>query len=745
MSATTTLFTGLRTPSSFSAHRANRDAPESMETYRIPQHRQPSAPPPTPVTATASRPPPLALSASSSAAPGPLTAPVHSRMAGQAAARGISIDVALRSAKGPGTGRRWPASPGRTPTSASFPRARGLTVAILNGDGELYAESAPVTPNATGLKATAPAVPTLELVSSPGLPTPASATPSAAAATPRLQEKILCRYYHTAGMTCTSSPCRFVHKVDVPPATAVTAALSAIPLLSSREETPDPTSGTFAAAQASALAHPALLQIEGGVQIAAGEPVSVQTETGAEVGFVYKMSGGGKGPAGKGRLKYRTVPCKDYAVGSCDYGDEYCSFIHDPTNLYDEEKHGKKEKEPALSPRTPRSARPRLPKKADASPPADALLTPALEYALPAPLANPPRRRLKAASEFPPVAEDWTAHENAVQLQVQTDIPPTLEEDYPHNIGYPWSPEWHGAGMWVTPSPVSEYSPYFSHTFKEGEYNAPYSPYQWGGEEHSPVPFPVLDEYAPFWAQGYGLGILRPPLSPDMAGKQYWRTRPCHFWIKSGGRECPQGDVCRFQHILPPSGRLPSPRYGPHAKSVPCKFYNTAEGCLRSDAACPFAHVRTVPEGQHLPKPTPFRTRPCRHFQAGRCAMGAACHFAHVDPSAAKGTRAPPATPVTPATPYIDVARRIAAARSAGIEERERERVYAASAPASASCARFPEWRGMTERALAAACEVLRAKASVEGSVESDGEGDDAELEIVTACSRPSTRSSRSV
>jgi hypothetical protein len=35
------------------------------------------------------------------------------------------------------------------------------------------------------------------------------------------------------------------------------------------------------------------------------------------------------------------VPCRDFALRNCPYG-EYCSFIHDPQNLYDEEKHAKK-------------------------------------------------------------------------------------------------------------------------------------------------------------------------------------------------------------------------------------------------------------------------------------------------------------------------------------------------------------------------------------------------------------------
>lgn len=29
-------------------------------------------------------------------------------------------------------------------------------------------------------------------------------------------------------------------------------------------------------------------------------------------------------------------------------------------------------------------------------------------------------------------------------------------------------------------------------------------------------------------------------------------------------------------------------------------------------------------------KPRPWRTRPCRHYQVGKCTLGEACHFAHV-------------------------------------------------------------------------------------------------------------------
>ncbi|GMK56661.1 hypothetical protein CspeluHIS016_0305010 [Cutaneotrichosporon spelunceum] len=798
------LFSGFRVPTSFSAHRASRDAPESMEPYRIPQYRPPWAPPPTPTTGTTGKARPARLALSSKAvAPAPLTAPVRSRMAGQAAGRGISIDVGLgRGEKGPTTGRRWPASPGRTPTSAGFPRARGLTVALLTGGGELYAESAPVTPSVAGLTVASPAVPALELGSSPGLPAPAT-TP---VTTPR-QEKILCRFYHTAGMTCTSSPCRFVHKIEVPPGPA-TASLSAVPLLSPETHTPDPTSGTFAAAQASALAQaqPAFLQIDGTVQITPGEAVALQTEAGAELGFVYKMSGGGKGPAGKSRLKYRTVPCKDFATGMCAYGDEYCSFIHDPENRYDEAKHGKKEQH------TPSSKPKKLWRKAEASPPADAILTPPLGHdvvvsysALPAPrLAPAPRGRPPPEARFvsdpAPAPAEWEAPAPApaqeTALQVHTNIPPTLDEDYPLNMSHPRSPGRHG--VWV-PSP-DEYLPFFPLPNYDGyEPAAPLNPSLVWGVPQDAAPRSVFPLVSPDEIWGYGLG--------SSLGRQYWRTRPCQFWVSSGGRTCPHGETCRFQHVLPRRRRPASPQ-SPHAnaknvKTVPCRFFNSAEGCTRSDAQCPFVHVRVLPEGQHLPKPVPYRTRPCRHFQAGRCAMGSACHFAHVtDPTAVQGSPAPPPTPVTPSKPFlVDMGRRIAVSRAGGaaggvddgegdgwerdqpgenrenqegVEEGEGaggegEKERSNSAPAASAhyatlvavvfacpwqetgqCTgcdvhEAHEARGLTESALAAACEVLRAKASAQSSaVESDDDDDDG-LEIVTAPSRPSTRSSRSV
>lgn len=69
-------------------------------------------------------------------------------------------------------------------------------------------------------------------------------------------------------------------------------------------------------------------------------------------------------------------------------------------------------------------------------------------------------------------------------------------------------------------------------------------------------------------------------------------------------------------------------------QTLPCKFFNSALGCTNGDT-CAFLHKLVVPtSAQLVDKPRPWRTRPCRHFQYGRCTLGPACHFAHVyDPS----------------------------------------------------------------------------------------------------------------
>lgn len=71
-----------------------------------------------------------------------------------------------------------------------------------------------------------------------------------------------------------------------------------------------------------------------------------------------------------------------------------------------------------------------------------------------------------------------------------------------------------------------------------------------------------------------------------------------------------------------------------HVRTLPCKFYNSAGGCHNGDD-CDFLHQLVVPPSVPLvDKPRPWRTRPCRHWQLGKCKLGDACHFAHVlDPA----------------------------------------------------------------------------------------------------------------
>jgi hypothetical protein len=98
---------------------------------------------------------------------------------------------------------------------------------------------------------------------------------------------ILCKFYHTPGLTCTSRPCRFVHEFD--------------------PGSPIPTPQTASLAKA----------IGGSTDV-------------VELVEQFPMSGGGSGPGSKhSKEKYRTVKCRDWdARGECPYG-EFCSFLHD--------------------------------------------------------------------------------------------------------------------------------------------------------------------------------------------------------------------------------------------------------------------------------------------------------------------------------------------------------------------------------------------------------------------------------
>ncbi|OCF34640.1 hypothetical protein I316_03682 [Kwoniella heveanensis BCC8398] len=305
-----------------------------------------------------------------------------SRFASTAAARGISIAPSL--SKGgafrsiwsagivPSSSSGWispapalasatarPPGSAKTPTTANSIRSptvgsaaevakhRGLSIAVLKEDGQGVI---PITPglgsSTPGLKSPlgglkSPEVKVLRGLDSAALAGSNSAkstgVPDTAGSGSSKKEIILCKFYHTPGLTCTSRPCRFVHNlssIGIAPSTGVpsSALLSTSTLLSPRQ-TPDPTSGTFAQAQMRApAASGKSLRLRVGENlenVLPGERVVVEDENGEEiVGQVFLMSGGGKGAMGKSREKWKTVPCKDFAEGHCPYGD-YCSFIHD--------------------------------------------------------------------------------------------------------------------------------------------------------------------------------------------------------------------------------------------------------------------------------------------------------------------------------------------------------------------------------------------------------------------------------
>lgn len=70
---------------------------------------------------------------------------------------------------------------------------------------------------------------------------------------------------------------------------------------------PDPSIGVFANAQQSAATHALTLQNLDLQDVVPGETVVLADQTGEDVvGQIYIMSGGGKGPAGKSKTKYRS-------------------------------------------------------------------------------------------------------------------------------------------------------------------------------------------------------------------------------------------------------------------------------------------------------------------------------------------------------------------------------------------------------------------------------------------------------
>ncbi|ORX36353.1 hypothetical protein BD324DRAFT_490479 [Kockovaella imperatae] len=252
---------------------------------------------------------------------------------------------------------------GRSITSATS-RPRGLQVAILNDSKqELIIGDLPIH-GGNPLKS-----PVSILNSNPQGATDQQGSGSDS----RRREIILCRYYHTPGLTCTSRPCRFVHALEtkyLPTSTGQVPSTAPVALRLVSPKVQDPTGGIFAKAQSSTksprstwrnsmpssgisgIARPLLASpiLSSSAQVGAsddslsiaeiqdsqkifasmepGQRVVLATEDGVQLnGTVFLMSGGGKGAVGKSKAKYKTVGCKDYAAGYCPYGD-YCSFIH---------------------------------------------------------------------------------------------------------------------------------------------------------------------------------------------------------------------------------------------------------------------------------------------------------------------------------------------------------------------------------------------------------------------------------
>ncbi|RXK41408.1 hypothetical protein M231_01313 [Tremella mesenterica] len=255
-----------------------------------------------------------------------------SRLSNTASAKGLSIVPAL--SKGlrhsviglPGThsiwspsltgglGRGWISPALGSARSVGSASRRGLSVAVVTDGGELIAET-PATPGLGPRR---------------GSVISETSVNESAKIDPKAKEIILCRYYHTPGLTCTSRPCRFVHSLE-----GVVPQSAKLPIDKYRMLSPlktpglDPTGGIFAQAQMTPRDNDSTEMLK---DAEPGETVIRPSDEGEVVGQVFLMSGGGKGPVGKSKSKFKTVKCNDYQEGHCPYG-EYCSFIHEEPTL----------------------------------------------------------------------------------------------------------------------------------------------------------------------------------------------------------------------------------------------------------------------------------------------------------------------------------------------------------------------------------------------------------------------------
>lgn len=257
-------------------------------------------------------------------------------------------------------------------------------------------------------------------------------------------------------------------------------------------------------------------------------------------------------------LTIPAVPCRDYAESHCAYGD-YCSFIHDPANLYDPIKHGKKDSKSDSSPldtfKRTMSERP----SSDSSTPSDTIRTPSTD--VPPALAQVALKNLQSNSQVAaassgevksaPIDTDGPAEPDqqgvpgatGVQSVSSSSAAPTAFEvpfdaagnavqgpvytmapaEYGNGVNWvEWNPAWGTGQQWPTQVP---------HT----PWQVPVSPAGMAMSPVSPLP-PAAQESSLVWTPD---GFQVPDTSARTRG--FWRTKPCRLFAQG---ICHHGDNC---------------------------------------------------------------------------------------------------------------------------------------------------------------------------------------------------------